>query len=127
MKNPTYTLFCLDIVSAQVLDTITTGGNGSFADYVSCNDNGNATDPQCVCDNAIDRRIGGLDVNKYCRQADGSSCDEWHDCHCTCTRSSSQYSATYTGMMPVVFRGQTLGAWYSHPKATECAENEDPG
>lgn len=29
--------------------------------------------------------------------------------------------------MPVVFGGQTLGAWYSHPKATECAEHEDLG
>jgi len=130
MQNATYTVFCVDIVSTRIPDTITTGGNDSFADYASCNNNENATDPQCECDISIDRRIGGLNVDKYCRQADGSAChpfrDRDRDCHCNCTRSSLQYSATYTGMMPVFFGGQqALGAWYSHPKATECAEHEE--
>ncbi|CAK0808932.1 unnamed protein product [Prorocentrum cordatum] len=128
MQNATYTLFCVDIVSTRIPDTITTGGNDSFADYASCNDNENATDPQCECDNSIDRWVGGLNVDKYCRQTDGSACHSFRDrdCHCNCTTSSLQYSATYTGMMPVVFGGQqVLGAWYSHPKATECAEHEE--
>lgn len=130
LKNATFTLFCVDIASVKIPDTITTAGNSSFADYLSCNDNGNATDPQCECDNWIDRGIGGLDPNKYCHQANGSACSpaqHGHDCQCKCSASSSQYSSMYTGMMPVKFRGPQIGVWYSHPKAAECAEHNELG
>jgi hypothetical protein len=142
LRNATFSIFCVDMLAVQVPDTFTTGGNSSFADYLSCNDNKNASDPLCICDNEIDRVLGGLDINKGCSRANGSACGMHNfgdDCICNCTKSSLQYSNKYTGMMPFIGRpgqsltdgsGQSLanlGRWYSHPKATECREDEEVG
>merc|ERR1712039_705178 len=105
-------------------------GNSSFADYMGCDDNHNATAPTCGCDNAIDRELSKADDQmKYCHTSTGSQCgSSTKDCKCTCTDASSAASAKYTGMMPVYYRSpQKLGYWYSHPQATECKEAEVVG
>jgi len=130
-RQSVFTLYCLEVLKANVPDTVTTDGDDRFADYLSCNDNHNATDPQCQCDNWIDRSLSKADnQTKYCHQADGSQCSSKnrHDCTCECTDSSLAYSAKYVGMMPVYYnQPELLGYWFSTPKDAECAENESVG
>lgn len=100
---------------------------------LSCNDNGNATDPQCQCDNWIDRTLStDPSLARFCKGSGGGACgpDDFkkNTCTCECKNESLQQSATYVGMMPVSFRSsENLGYWYSTPKATECSEDEPVG
>lgn len=114
----------------SVPGTVTTDGDDRFADYLSCNDNHNATDPRCSCDNYIDRNFSKKeDQTKYCHTSAGDPCTSaWHDCTCDCSNASLSASAMYTGMMPL-YAGQPelLGHWYSHPKDAECKESEAVG
>jgi len=130
--NATFALFCVEVLQVHVPNTITTGGSDHFADYVSCNNNGNPRDPQCGCDNWIDRVIGGLDPNMSCQTRKGTHCTPkgWlSDCTCNCTQESLSFSQKYTGMMPVKVRevGKAMGVWYSFPSRAECLENEHVG
>jgi len=130
-RKSVFTLYCIEILDVFVRDTITTDGNPRFADYLSCNDNNNATDPQCQCDNFIDRSFSKAeDQTKYCHTSSGNPCAGpfSHNCTCKCTSASLEASAKYVGMMPVYFnQPELLGHWYSTPKATECLENETVG
>lgn len=128
-RNATFSLFCLEVLQVHVPNTITTGGNDAFADYVSCNDNGKPQDPQCECDNWIDRVIGGIDPNVSCTTKGGEPCGRHSfpgNCTCTCANQSLEMSAQYIGMMPIVFKRTSapLGVWYSLPALTECREHE---
>lgn len=140
-SSATFTLYCLEVLKANVPNTVTTGGNPLFADYVSCNDQSseesrNHSDPRCGCDNWIDRIIGDSTMDA-CHRPDGSACSNLFNfsdtlqCNCTCSESSLSYSNKYTGMTPVSFHGfggtEVLGRWYSHPKVTECSEDEAVG
>mmetsp|Transcript_76614 Transcript_76614/g.135172 ORF Transcript_76614/g.135172 Transcript_76614/m.135172 type:complete len:389 (+) Transcript_76614:100-1266(+) len=130
--NSTLTLYCVEVLKVEVPDTVTTEGDDKFADYLSCNNNGNATDPQCECDNIIDRYLSPTTpISPYCKMQSGEECQlpaAMDSCKCTCTASSLSHSKTYVGMMPVYFRqAQPLGRWFSHPKETECTEFEKVG
>jgi hypothetical protein len=125
----TFTLYCVEVLDVHVSDTITTEGDTRYADYLSCDDNDNATDPQCGCDNSIDRFLSkAKDQMKYCHSTSGGPCNSssiMRSCKCECSQQSLELSAKYTGMMPVYYgQDSLLGHWYSHPKLTECHENE---
>lgn len=126
----TYTLYCVEVLKVSVPDTITTGGDDRFADYLSCNLNEDHRAPECACDVWIDRVIANQDPNPYCHVPTGGPCDmqSWlkRNCTCTCTEHSLRMSAKYTGKTPVGVPVQ-LGNWYSHPKAGECRETEEVG
>lgn len=130
-RKSVFTLYCLEILDVSVPNTITTGGDDRFADYLSCNNNHNASDPQCQCDNFIDRWFSKAeDQTKYCHTSSGDPCaDQFsHDCTCECTDASLEASAKYVGAMPVYYnQPELLGHWYSTPKATECHETEAVG
>jgi len=125
-----FSLYCLEVLQVIIPDTVTTNGDDRFADYLSCNDNGNATDPLCGCDNFIDRSLSkAKDQAKFCHNSSGGPCTHaFHDCKCSCTDASLKASANYVGMMPV-YCGQSelLGYWYSTPKDAECQETEIVG
>lgn len=129
-RKSVFTLYCLEVLAVTVPDTITTDGDDRFADYLSCNDNHNATDPQCSCDNYIDRSISKkADQTKYCTSSTGGPCihlGPWAPgCTCHCSNTSLAASAKYVGMMPVYFsQPEQLGYWYSTPTDTECNESE---
>mmetsp|Transcript_18750 Transcript_18750/g.51513 ORF Transcript_18750/g.51513 Transcript_18750/m.51513 type:complete len:413 (+) Transcript_18750:116-1354(+) len=136
-RTATLTLYCLELLRVSVPNTITTEGNDQFADYASCNNDaiagGNASDPKCVCDNAIDRFLGSKDPSALLKQChngtSGGACTQYiGGCVCECTDSSLAASAKYVGMTPVYFNQPgRLGYWYSAPSATECKENEQVG
>jgi len=131
-----FTLYCVEVLKTKVPDTVTTGGDDRFADYLSCNDNGNATDPLCGCDNAIDRYLSDPHSKQLvaCKNiTTGAPCSfshghDFEGCKCTCSSESSDASAKYIGMMPVWLNApEQIGVWYSHPKSTECSELESVG
>lgn len=132
-RKAVLTLFCVEVLKVHVPDTVTTDGNSQFADYLSCNDNNNATDPQCECDNSIDRYLSkASDQMKYCHnKTTGKACTsgfDFENCQCECTKTSLAYSAKYVGMMPVYAnQPELLGYWYSTPKETECGQDETVG
>jgi hypothetical protein len=130
-RKSVFTLYCLEVLKASVPDTVTTDGDERFADYLSCNDNHNATDPQCMCSNYIDRHFSKAeDQTKYCHKSSGGPCtgSSFRDCTCDCTNASLEASAKYVGMMPVYYeQPELLGYWYSTPKDTECGESEVVG
>lgn len=129
-RKSVFTLYCLEVLQVIVPDTVTTDGDDRFADYLSCNDNGNATDPQCMCDNYIDRSLSkAKDQTKFCHSSSGGPCTHaFRDCHCTCTDASLKASTQYIGMMPVYYnQSELLGYWYSTPKDAECQETEIVG
>eukprot|EP00746_Dinoflagellata_sp_MGD_P018495 gnl/MRDRNA2_/MRDRNA2_14288_c0_seq1.p1 gnl/MRDRNA2_/MRDRNA2_14288_c0~~gnl/MRDRNA2_/MRDRNA2_14288_c0_seq1.p1 ORF type:complete len:309 (-),score=33.87 gnl/MRDRNA2_/MRDRNA2_14288_c0_seq1:88-915(-) len=131
--NATFTLYCVELMKAKLPSSKTPEGNHAFADYLSCNDNGDAKNPQCTCDNVIDRSVANQLPTPDCLMPNGTQCTassmkSLHDCHCRCTDLSTELSAKYTGMMPVKLgQPQSIGVWYSHPQATECAQNEAIG
>jgi hypothetical protein len=128
-RKSTFTLYCVEVLAVHVPNTVTTDGVDKFADYLSCDDNHNATNPLCACDNAIDRSFSKKEEQmKYCRTESGEECTSFRDCHCNCTRASLDASAKYTGMMPYYdSQPELVGHWYSHPVATECKEDEPVG
>lgn len=133
-NNSVFTLYCVEVLKTTIPDTMTTDGDDRFADYLSCNDNGNATDPQCMCDNAIDRFLSkpnGTQLTACKSITTGAPCDshrDFRDCKCNCSSKSLDTSAKYTGMMPLYFKAPVqIGVWYSHPKNTECSELETVG
>lgn len=131
-RKSVFTLYCLEVLKVDVPNVITTGGDSRFADYLSCNDNHNATDPQCECDNWIDRYLSKpASLTDHCKRSDGSACaaSSWNrDCSCECSASSLEYSAKYVGMMPVYYgQSELLGHWYSTPKEAECGDGETVG
>jgi len=130
--NATFTLYCVEMLKVDVPDTFSTGGNSSYSDYMSCNDNHNATDPQCICDNWIDRVISKTDADA-CHDSKGKKCSfftKMGDCTCSCSQESLNNSNKYIGMMPVYFDIESddyYGQWFSHPKPTECDDDEEVG
>mmetsp|Transcript_22653 Transcript_22653/g.54994 ORF Transcript_22653/g.54994 Transcript_22653/m.54994 type:complete len:368 (-) Transcript_22653:84-1187(-) len=131
--NATFTLYCVEMLKVDVPDTFSTGGNTSYSDYMSCNDNHNATDPQCMCDNWIDRVISKVDPDTACHDHGGNKCS-FHtgmgNCTCTCSQESLDNSNKYIGMMPVYMDPKDdycYGQWFSHPKPTECDDDEEVG
>lgn len=126
----TLSMFCVEVLEVKVPNTMSTGGDERFADYLSCNYNPDHQAPQCECDNWIDRKIANQDPDPYCHDAYGKPCsyDFLSKCTCSCSDQSRQMSAKYTGMMPVFFSGPSqLGNWYSHPVEAECTEDEAVG
>lgn len=144
-NETTWTLFCVEMLNVSLPGTVTTMGNNSFADYLSCNNNDDHSNPQCHCVMFEDRTIGQIDTNA-CHQFYGGYLDtssfQWiygknlsipclpqlfgpsfEGCVCSCTSASLKYSRTYIGMQPAF----GYGVWYSHPKETECTEDVDLG
>eukprot|EP00929_Paragymnodinium_shiwhaense_P033051 TRINITY_DN18222_c1_g1_i1.p1 TRINITY_DN18222_c1_g1~~TRINITY_DN18222_c1_g1_i1.p1 ORF type:complete len:412 (+),score=73.48 TRINITY_DN18222_c1_g1_i1:72-1238(+) len=133
-RTATMTLYCLEVLKVQFNNTFSTGGDSRFADYASCNDNGNATDPQCECDNWIDRVLSDTPkLADLCHDAKGEKCSREQfakgvDCKCPCSDASLAQTARHVGMMPVNFSTpQRFGSWFSTPKDTECSEDEHVG
>merc|ERR1719265_1602727 len=133
LRHSLLTRYCVEVLAADVPGTVTTGGDPRFADYLSCGNGDDISDPQCTCDVWIDRNISGdvlaRELVKSCHAPGGQQpCTDPHTCTCSCTNASLGYSATYTGMMPLYFNGpELLGYFYSFPKATECKEGEAVG
>mmetsp|Transcript_75340 Transcript_75340/g.201285 ORF Transcript_75340/g.201285 Transcript_75340/m.201285 type:complete len:368 (-) Transcript_75340:94-1197(-) len=131
--NATFTLYCVEMLKVDVPDTFSTGGNTSYSDYMSCNDNHNATDPQCICDNWIDRILSKVNPDGNCHDSRGNNCTYFtgmKDCTCTCSQESLDNSNKYIGMMPVYMDPKDdycYGQWFSHPKPTECDDDEEVG
>mmetsp|Transcript_49553 Transcript_49553/g.91399 ORF Transcript_49553/g.91399 Transcript_49553/m.91399 type:complete len:423 (+) Transcript_49553:63-1331(+) len=141
-NESTMTLYCLDLLKTEVKHTFSTGGDTRFADYQSCDINGDPSNPQCYCDVFIDRVYGGLSVNETCTsrktggpcnvdpEAHGKKRMDW--CDCNCSSASLAASATYVGMMPVAHVASNhsatgrvaTGMWFSHPSHSECMEDE---
>eukprot|EP01065_Artemidia_motanka_P047644 TRINITY_DN749_c0_g1_i7.p1 TRINITY_DN749_c0_g1~~TRINITY_DN749_c0_g1_i7.p1 ORF type:complete len:380 (+),score=74.90 TRINITY_DN749_c0_g1_i7:92-1231(+) len=128
-RNSTYSQYCVEILKVDLPGTL--NFNSSFADYLSCDDNMNPPDPECSCDNWIDRQIAGQNTSKYCFPKNHSETCGPHGSHascvCNCTDVSMAQSVVYTGMMPVKPSGPQTGVWYSHPKDGECGEDEPVG
>mmetsp|Transcript_87224 Transcript_87224/g.157107 ORF Transcript_87224/g.157107 Transcript_87224/m.157107 type:complete len:410 (-) Transcript_87224:230-1459(-) len=132
----TFTMYCVEVLSVKIPNTITTGGDDRFADYQSCNsdDPNDPSAPKCDCDSWIDRYFAKQDPDPYCHLQHGGPCsmetflNTSNGCTCTCSKESLGWSAQHTGMMPAFFGSSVqLGNWYSHPKAGECAEHESVG
>jgi len=135
-RKAVFTLYCIEVLETHVPDTITTDGDSRFADYLSCNNNHDHADPRCSCDSYMDRYLSKtVDQAMYCKRHDGTPCEgnpfeeeRKYGCKCECPGKSLEYSANFTGMMPVYHGSpKLLGYWYSHPNRTECGEHESVG
>ena len=124
-------LGCVESLPPELPGNVTTGGDPSFTDYLSCNSVACGPYPGCGCTAAVDRLWGNLDISPpVCHDPKDTKTACTHDpdsgflgpCTCSCDAAHANSSQFFTGMMPVYVPGEQkpIGRWYSHPFVTYC-------